>query len=99
MDKKKAPATSVKVSHLIEGSEYIVRVKAENKVGQSEALESDKFKPTHMYGRCFKLPLLFSTCFQQFYFQIYFSIEQVTVQKKSIQCVVIFPLLHCQIKQ
>ena len=51
VEKKKAPATSTKLSHLVEGTEYIVRIKAENKVGQSEAAESDKFKPKHMFGK------------------------------------------------
>lgn len=52
VEKKKAPATSIKLTHLTEGTEYIVRVKAENKAGQSEPLESEKFKPKHMFGEC-----------------------------------------------
>jgi len=39
-----------KLSHLTEGSEYVARVMAENKAGQSEVLESEKFTPKNQYG-------------------------------------------------
>lgn len=51
VDKKKAPATSHKFTRLTEGTEYVVRIKAENKAGQSEPLESDKFTPKNLFGK------------------------------------------------
>lgn len=50
VEKKKAPATSHKFARLTEGAEYIVRVKAENKAGQSEPLDSEKFMPRNLFG-------------------------------------------------
>ena len=49
-ERLKAPATSLKLAHLTEGTEYYARVKAENKAGLSEPLESDKFIPKSPYG-------------------------------------------------
>ncbi len=43
--KLKPDITSYSVQNLKEGQEYIYRVMAENLVGRSEALESDKVKP------------------------------------------------------
>ena len=50
-ERLKAPTTTVKLTHLTEGTEYYVRVKAENKAGLSEPLESDKFVPKSPYGK------------------------------------------------
>lgn len=51
VEKKRASETSHKLTRLIEGTEYIVRVMAENKVGQSKPLESEKFTPRNLYGK------------------------------------------------
>jgi titin len=63
VEKKKAPATSHKFTRLTEGAEYIVRVKAENKIGQSEPLESEKFTPKNLFGKHYRLCQILCFCF------------------------------------
>ena len=41
---------TLKIINLIEGHEYIVRVSAENEFGKSLPSESDKFKPSRIFG-------------------------------------------------
>lgn len=43
--------TSYTAQNLKEGQEYVFRVMAENSVGRSDALESDKVTPKHPFGK------------------------------------------------